>query len=252
MAHTLTKKKTPIKKADKRLKMDHNLFRSVQHFERYRDSFLKGTIIQERFVDLRDLKDTFIPDSFEGRGWDKLLSDPPAVCESLIREFYANTVIREDELNCWIRGHEFTLDAHDIDEVLGLEGLEDHDFTNYKDRLLSIEIVQNRIGGQREGRCLNTTEFPVHMRCLTTIIMFNLYPVRKLTTINNARAIFLMKRKEKTFIDINSHIFDTTVDETRTTSRPKLIFPSLLMRLFRAKGVAIISAPCLHLQPLTS
>ena len=29
------------------------------------------------------------------------------------------------------------------------------------------------------------------------------------------------------------------MDETRTTSRPKLIFPSLLMRLFRAKGVVI-------------
>ena len=110
--------------------MDHNLFRSVQHFERYKDSFLKGTIIQERFVDLGDLKDTFIPYYFEGGGWDKLLSDLPAVYEPLIREFYANAAIREDELNCWIRGHEFTLDVHDIDEVLGLEGLEDHDFTN--------------------------------------------------------------------------------------------------------------------------
>lgn len=29
------------------------------------------------------------------------------------------------------------------------------------------------------------------------------------------------------------------MDETRTTSRPKLIFPSLLMRIFRKKGVAI-------------
>ena len=77
------------------------------------------------------------------------------------------------------------------------------------------------------------------MRCLTTIMMFNLYPMRKLTTINNARAIFLMELKEKTLIDINSHIFDTIVDETRTTSKPKLIFPSLLMRLFRAKGVVI-------------
>ena len=70
-------------------------------------------------------------------------------------------------------------------------------------------------------------------------MMFNLYPVKKLTTIINARAIFLMELKEKTFIDINSHIFDTIVDETRTTSRPKLIFPNLLMRLFRAKGVVI-------------
>ena len=77
------------------------------------------------------------------------------------------------------------------------------------------------------------------MRCLTTIMMFNLYPVKKLTTIINARAIFLMELKEKTFIDINSHIFDTIVDETRTTSRPKLIFPSLLMRLFRAIGIVI-------------
>ena len=96
MAPSPTKKKTPPKKADKRLKMDHNLFRSVQHFERYKDSFLRGTIIQERFIDLGDLKDTFIPGCFEDRGWDKLLSDLPAVCEPLIREFYANAVGLEE------------------------------------------------------------------------------------------------------------------------------------------------------------
>ena len=105
--------------------------------------------------------------------------------------------------------------------------------------MLSIETVQSHIGGFREGRCLNTNAFPVDMRCLTTIIMFNLYPVRKLTIINNARDIFLMELKEKTFIDISSHIFNIIVAETRTTSRAKLIFPSLLMRLFRLKGVDI-------------
>ena len=77
------------------------------------------------------------------------------------------------------------------------------------------------------------------MRCLTIIMMFNLYPIKKLTTINNAKTIFLMELKEKAFIDISSHIFDIIVDETRTTSRPKLIFSSLLMRIFRKKGVAI-------------
>ena len=68
MAPSPTKKKTLAKKVDKRLKMDNNLFRSIQHFERYRGSFLRGTIIQERFIDLGDLKDTFIPGCFEGRG----------------------------------------------------------------------------------------------------------------------------------------------------------------------------------------
>ena len=147
MAPSLPKKKTPAKKADKRLKMDHNLFRSIQHFERYIDSFMKGTIIQERFIDLVDLKDTFIPTCFEGRGWEKLLSGLLGVCEPLIREFYSNVKIRDDELDCWVRGHEFTLDAHDIDVVLNLEGLEEYEFTNYKDRMLSLEIVQNRIVG---------------------------------------------------------------------------------------------------------
>ena len=239
MAYSPTKKKTTAKKSDKRLKIDNTKFRSLQHFERYRDFYLRATIIQERFVDLMDLKDTIIPSCFEGKGWERLLSDLPRMCEPLIREFYTNVMLREDELSYWIRGNEFTIDAIDIDNVLGLEGLDDHDFTNYKDRMLSIEIVQSRIGGAREGRCLNTTAFPTDMRCLTTIMMFNLYPVRKLTTINNARAIFLMELKENTFIDISFHIFDTIVDETRKTSRAKLIFPSLLMRLFRLKGVVI-------------
>ena len=133
MAPSPPKKKTPAKKADKRLKMDYDLFRSVQHFERYKD--------------LVDLKDTFIPTYFWGRGWEKLLSGLPGVCEPLIREFYSNVKIREDELDCWVRGHEFTLDAQDIDEVLGLEGLEEYEFINYKDKMLSLETIQNRIGG---------------------------------------------------------------------------------------------------------
>ena len=141
MAPSSLKKKTPAKKTDKRMKMDHNLFKSVSYFERYKNFFLRVGIIQERYVDFEDLRDTFIPNCFKGRGWEKLLSDLPAVCEPLIREFYSIAVIREDELSCWVRGTEFTLNAHDIDDV-HLEGLEDHDFINYKDRMLSIETVQ--------------------------------------------------------------------------------------------------------------
>ena len=189
-------------------------------------------------MDLVDLKDTFIPSFLQDKGWDKLLSDLPGVCEPLIREFYANVVLRKDKINCWIRGHEFNIDLDDIDEMLGFEGF-DHDFTHYKNRMLSIETVQSHIGGVREGRCLNTVAFLADMRCLTVIMMFNLYPVKKMTIINNARAIFLVELKKNTYIDISAHIFFIIADETRTTSRVKLIFPSLLMRLFRAKGVEI-------------
>ena len=61
MALSPIKKKTTAKKGDKRLKMDNTKFRSLQHFERYTQFYIKATIIQERFVDLVDLKDTFIP-----------------------------------------------------------------------------------------------------------------------------------------------------------------------------------------------
>ena len=143
-------------------------------------------------MDLADLKDYFIPGCFQDKGWGKLLGDLLGVCEPLIREFYTNVVLREDEINCWIRGHEFNIDMEDIDDVLGFEEL-DQDFTHYKDKMLSIEIVQSHIGGVREGRCLNTTAFPPDLRCLTYIMKFNLYSVKKLTTINNARDIFLME-----------------------------------------------------------
>ena len=144
-----------------------------------------------------------------------------------------------------------TIDVDDIDDVLGFEGMDDHDFTHYKDKMLSLETVQTYIGGVREGRCLNTAACPVDMRCLTVIMMFTLYPVKKLTTINNAKAIFLMELKQKTYIDISAYIFYTIVDETRTTTRAKLIFPSLLLKLFRLKGVEILQDISLLSTPST-
>ena len=160
------------------------------------------------------------------------------MCEPLIREFYANAILREDEIDCWIRGHEFTTDMEDIDDAFGFEDIE-HDFTHYKDRMLSIETVQSHISGVRQERCLNTTTFPPDLRCLTLIMMSNMYPVKKMTTINNARAMFLMELQETTYIDISVHAYSIVADETRTTSRANLILPSLLMRLFQAKGVEI-------------
>ena len=65
---TPTKKKTTTKKGDKRLKMDNTKFRSTKHFERYIQFYLKAPIIQERFVDLVVLKDTYIPSCFQDKG----------------------------------------------------------------------------------------------------------------------------------------------------------------------------------------
>ena len=144
-------------------------------------------------MDLVNLKDYFIPSCFEERGLKKLIGDLPGVCEPLIKEFYANAIPRNDYIDCWVRGNEFILEVGDIDGILGHGDLYHEDFTPFKDRMLSIKTVQSRIGGAKEGKCLNTTTFPPDLRCLTYITLFNLYLVRNMTTINNAKAIFLME-----------------------------------------------------------
>ena len=222
---------------DKKKCMDDSQFRSTQHFERYNHHFEKAPIIQERIVDLVKLKESFIPSCFEGRGLEKLISNLPEVCEPLIKEFYANAILRNDYLNCWVRGHEFILNVGDIDGVLRHGNPDYDDFTPFKDRMISIETVQSRIGGAREGKCLNTTTFPSDLRCLTYIILFKLYSVRKLTTINNVRAIFLMEFRERIYIDIGAHVFTIIVEATRTTSRAKLVLPSLIIRILHDKSV---------------
>ena len=124
----------------------------------------------------------------------------------------------------------------DIDDVLG-HGEIDHDFTPFKDRMLSIETIQSHIGGAKERKSLNTSTFPPDLRCLTYIMLFNLCSIRKMTTINDARAIFRMEFRENIYIDIGAHAFTIIADATRTTSRSKLVLSSLIMRILHEKGV---------------
>ena len=105
------------------------------------------------------------------------------------------------------------------------------------DRMVSLESVQLRIGGYRKGRCLNTTSFPPDLRRLAYIMMFNLYLVRKLSTINHAKAIFLMELHEKIYIDIGAHLYNIIVEATKTTASSKLVVPSLIMRILHENGV---------------
>ena len=229
--------KTIAQRGDKRKRHDNSLFRSPQRFERYSHQFKTSPIIQESHVNHADLKDSFILSCFEGRGWDKLLGELPRVCEPFIREFYANASLKEDHIECWVRGRAFTLYMGDIDAILGLEEQDHEGFIPFKDKIVFLETVQLRIGGYREGRCLNTNSFPPNLRCLTYIMMFNLYPVRKLSTINNARAIFLMEFHEKIYIDIGAHLYNIITEATKTTSRSKLVLPSLIMRTLHENGV---------------
>ena len=99
---------------------------------------------------LNDLQNSFIPSCFEGWGWDKLLGEFLRICDPLIREFYANASLREEHIDCLVRGHAFTLDIEEIDAMLGFEEQNHEGFTPFKDRMLSLESMQLRIGIGKE------------------------------------------------------------------------------------------------------
>ena len=124
-----------------------------------------------------------------------------------------------------------------IDALLGLGELDHEGFIPFKEKMVSLESVQLRLGDYREGSCLNTTSFPLDLRYLGCIMMFNLYPVRKLSTINNARAIFLMELCERIYIDIGAHLYSIIAEATKTTTRAKLVLSSLVMRILHENGV---------------
>lgn len=139
-----------------------------------------------------------------------------------------------------MRGHEFNLDVGYIDAILGFKGLNHEGVTHFTDRMVALEIMQHCIGGHKEGRHLKITLFPPDLRCLIYVMMRNLYLVKNLTNLNNARVIFLMELREGTHIDISAHLYSIIADTAlKTISKSKLNLPNLIIRILNDQRVEI-------------
>ena len=66
----------------------------------YIDHYKNASIVLERRVDIESLKDTFIPEVFKERTWNKLLNPMGDVYDCIIREFFANAFVEGDHINC--------------------------------------------------------------------------------------------------------------------------------------------------------
>ena len=67
--HAATKRPT-----SKHARTDFDNFKSAEANMKYNDCYNKATIIMERVVQLKSLKDTFIPEVFKEKTWTKLLN----------------------------------------------------------------------------------------------------------------------------------------------------------------------------------
>ena len=98
------------------------------------------------------------------------------------------------------------------------------------------------LGNSLMKKLMNTIPFNAKMRTLAYVMIHNLYPVTKLTTLSALRTIFLYNLFTHKEIDICGHIYHLlTKSITKRNSRTIMPFPSLIMGLIAKTRMKIPS-----------
>ena len=111
-------KHSATKKSSKCACTDSDNFKSVEADLAYNDCYKKATIIMERVMKLDTLKDTCILEMFKEKTWTKLLNPSGVLYSEIIKEFFSNTSVDGDHINCWVRHKEFVITRESIQEFL--------------------------------------------------------------------------------------------------------------------------------------
>ena len=106
------------KKSFKSARTDSDNFISADANMAYNDWYKRAIIIMERVVKLDTLVDTCILEVVKEMTWMKLLNPSGNVYLEIIKEFFSNTSVDGDHINCWVRHKEFVITRESIQEFL--------------------------------------------------------------------------------------------------------------------------------------
>ena len=111
-------KHSATKKSSKCACTDSDNSKSIKADLKYNDCYKRATIIIERVVQLDTLKDPCILEMFKERTWTKLSNPSGVLYSKNIKEFFSNTSVDGDHINCWVRHKEFVITRESIQEFL--------------------------------------------------------------------------------------------------------------------------------------
>ena len=198
--------------------------------------------VMERIAQFDTLGSTFIPRIFAVRDWTKLFRNFEDPVNELVKEFYSNARYTGVELQCWVRGKEFTINPDYIAKLLRITQPTNANRSPYDDRQPAVSDILRILGEEHEvstkGTSIRTVKFKPELKTLTFIMFFNLYPLSNTGFINLGRAQFLCDLINGTPIDICTHIFQT-IGKTAAQSAAKLCLPfcNLAMKIMLNEGV---------------
>ena len=173
----------------------------------YIDHYKNVSIIMEKGVDTKSSENTFILEVNKERTWTKLLNPSGDVYECIIKKFFANAFVEGDHICCWVRGKEFIVSRESIQELLEIRPMTLDTLQHYGERKDKLEPLVQVLRGQLKTMALHLINFSPKMRALAYIIIFNLYPMKNLTTLSGPRTIFLHDQFTHKENDIYGHIY---------------------------------------------
>ena len=164
-------------------------------------------IIVEREVNLDSISQTFIPEVFRDWTWTKLLNGSTKVWDPIIQEFFLNAIMECEHLNCWVRGRQFYITLELIQDLLEVHPIIPNSTLPYDGRRTKITFAIEVLGGKEKKQLMHIVDFSPTMKSLAYIMIFNLYPMKNLTTLSQPRTLFLHDLYTGKEIDICAHIY---------------------------------------------
>ena len=95
-----------------------------------------------------------------------------------MKEFYANTIVKGEELNCWVRGKTFSVTPTYLAEILHINRSMLRKPPVYDDLYPEEDLLQEAVGKDLEfsptGNSINVSSLSPELRVLTIIMFHNL------------------------------------------------------------------------------
>ena len=186
-------------------------------------------MVIEWVVKQATLLDTNIPKWFVSKDWNYLLSNLEDSYEEIVKDFMRMLSLMGEELQCWVRGKDFTIMPSYLALILNINQSVFAKPLVYDEMDLDLEILRDAFGENLDvssnGKSIGLSSLSPELRLLTTIMFHNLYPLSCTRHINLSRALFLHDLITDEEIDVCSHIFHILVKTAeRTVSRNCLSF----------------------------
>ena len=142
----------------------------------------------ERVVDQPSLLDTNIPIWFATKDWNFLLSNLKDAYKNLVKEFYANAIVEEEEIKCWVRGKRFSVAPVYLVEILQINRPILSIPPIYDELNLDKEILREALGANLEfssnQKLISVAYLSPKLKLLIMIMFSNLYPLSSTSYMN--------------------------------------------------------------------